>query len=95
MKAVRIFYDRQDYPDGDIAELVIWAVPKPVLGSTHSLKYSLFYGRKGLRLVGYDNERGKGDHRHIEGREESYIFTSVEKRIGDFLADVKMLRGDL
>ena len=59
------------------------------------MKYTLFYGRPGLRLVGYDNERGKGDHRHLEGREEPYTFTTPEALIEDFLADVKKLRGEL
>jgi len=72
MKARRIFHDRKDYPDGAIAELTIWRVPKPVLGSAHDLKYSLFYGYPGQRLVGYDNERGKGDHRHIADQEVPY-----------------------
>jgi hypothetical protein len=95
MKAARIFYDRMDFSDGSILEMTIWAVPAPVPGSAHQLKYSLFYGRPGLRLVGYDNERGKGDHRHIEGREEPYAFTTPEALIKDFLADVKKLRGVL
>lgn len=93
MKAVRIFYDRQDYPNGAIMEMVIWSVPNPVEGSEHRLKYSLFYGQGGRRLVGYDNERGKGDHRHVDGREEPYRFTSPEALVADFLADVKKLRG--
>jgi hypothetical protein len=46
-------------------EMTIWEVASPVIGSAHKLKYSLFYGVNGKRLVGYDNERGKGDHRHI------------------------------
>ena len=95
MKATRIFYDRMDYPDGAILEMTIWAVPEPVPGSAHALKYSLFYGYPGRRLVGYDNERGKGDHRHVEGREEPYTFTTPEKLVADFLADVENLRGDL
>lgn len=94
MEATRIFYDRMDYPDGAILEMTMWAVPEPVQGSQHSLKYSLFYGRPGQRLVGYDNERGKGDHRHIEGTELSYGFTTPEALINDFLADVKRLRGE-
>lgn len=94
MKAKRIFYDRLDYPDGAIVEMTIWLVPNPVEGSAHRLKYSLFYGRPGERLVCYDNERGKGDHRHIAGREESYEFTTPEKLTGDFLADVRRLRGE-
>lgn len=95
MKATRIFYDRKDYPDGAIAELVIWQVPSPVPGSARGLKYRLFYGYPGERLVGYDNERGKGDHRHIEGQEFPYAFNTVEALIRDFLADVRKLRGDL
>ncbi len=95
MKATCIFRDRMDYPDGAIIEMVIWQVPRPVLGSGHSLKYSLFYGYPGERVVGYDNERGKGDHRHLGNVEDTYLFTSVEALIADFLADVKRIRGDL
>jgi hypothetical protein len=47
-----------------------------------------------LRLVGYDNEPGKGDHRHIEGKEEQYAFSTVEILMADFLADVRRLRGE-
>ncbi|MGO9545231.1 MAG: DUF6516 family protein [Rhodomicrobium sp.] len=95
MKATRIFYDRMDYPDGCILEMTIWAVPSPVEGSAHRLKYSLFYGCPGRRLVCYDNERGKGDHRHLEGREEPYTFTTPEALIEVFLGDVIKLRGEL
>jgi len=58
------------------------------------LKYSLFYGRPGERLVGYDNERGRGDHRHLAGKEEPYSFSTPEQLIADFLADVRRLRGE-
>jgi hypothetical protein len=94
MKAVRIFYDRMDYPDGAILEMVIWAVPDPVAGSRHRLKYSLFYGYPGQRLLGYDNERGKGDHRHVDGVESDYAFTTPDRLIADFLEEVKRLRGE-
>jgi hypothetical protein len=46
-----------------ILEMVLWEVPGPVRGSEHGLKYSLFYGTGKARLIGYDNEAGKGDHR--------------------------------
>lgn len=88
------FHDKQRFPDGSIVEMTIWNVPRPVQGSRHRVKYSLFYGVPGERRVGYDNERGKGDHRHIEGREEAYAFVSVERLIEDFLADVRRLRGE-
>jgi hypothetical protein len=42
--------------------------------------------------VGYDNERDKGDHRHRDGREEHYVFTTVERLVADFMADVEARR---
>jgi hypothetical protein len=95
MKVTRIFYGRMGYPDGAILEMTIWAVPTPVTGSDHHLKYSLFYGRPGQRLVGYDHKRGKGDHRHLGDAEEPYFFTTSEALIEDFLADVEAVRGEL
>jgi hypothetical protein len=92
--AERLFHSKRVYDDGAIAELKIWLLPEPVPGSAHRLKYSLYYGRAGERLVGYDNERGKGDHRHYADREEAYPFTSVEQLAADFEADVAKLRGN-
>lgn len=94
MKAVLEFHDKQELPDGSIVEMTIWSVPKPVRGSRHRVKYSLFYGFPGERLVGYDNEAGKGDHRHVEGRESAYRFSTAEQLMADFLADVRRLRGE-
>jgi Family of unknown function (DUF6516) len=93
MDAELLYYRRIDYDDGAIVEMVLWRVPSPVPPSTHDLKYSLFYGRPGVREIGYDNERGKGDHRHLQGVEEPYIFSSVEQLMVDFWSDVRPLRG--
>ena len=93
MKATRLFYDKAVCPDVAVVEMVIWRLPEPLAPSTHDLKFRLFYGRDGLRIVGYDNERGKGDRRHASGRESAYRFVSVEKLIADFLADVDKVRG--
>lgn len=78
--------------DGAILELVIWRLPEPAEGSRHSYEYRLFYGRSGERIVGYDNERPKGDHRHVDGVEEPYVFTTVEDLVRDFMADVEARR---
>jgi hypothetical protein len=93
-KAILEFHDKQAFSDGAIVEMKIWSVPKPVPSSRHQLKYSLFHGFPGKRLVGYDNEPDKADHRHLEGREEAYAFTTVEQLVEDFLADVRRLRGE-
>jgi hypothetical protein len=89
-----LFYQRIDYDDGAIVEMKIWRVPSPVAPSRHDLKYSLFYGRHGVREVGYDNERGKGDHRHFRGVETEYVFVDVERLMEDFWSDVRTLRGE-
>ena len=85
---------RADLEDEFIVAVKVWRVPTPVLGSVHSFKYSLFFGRPGERLVGYDNERGKGDHRHFKGTKTHYAFSTVERLMADFWSDVMTLRGD-
>lgn len=55
----------------------------------YGLKYSLFYGRAGERIIGYDNESGKGDHRHYRNEEEPYAFTTFENPLSDFWRDVR------
>jgi hypothetical protein len=94
MKATRAFYDRGEFPDGAVVEMTIWKVPGPVLGCVNAFKYSLFYGYPGERVVGYDNERGKGDHRHIGDRRGRYASSSVETLVADFLSDVRHARGE-
>ncbi len=93
MSATLVISDKVVFDDGMIQEIVIWRVPKPVPPTTHGFKYSLFYGGIGNRLIGYDNERGKGDHRHIRETEQPYGFQGWERLIDDFLADVAILRG--
>lgn len=63
-------------------------MPEPVLVSSHIYKYRLYFGRNGQRIVAFDNERGKGDHYHIDGVERPYQFTNVEQLISDFLEEV-------
>jgi hypothetical protein len=92
MKAKLLQRQRFDFDDGSILEMVIWRVPKPVPGSRHAFRYRLYYGRSGKRIIGYDNERPKGDHRHVEGREEPYAFSDVETLVRDFLSDVAQRR---
>lgn len=89
MKAERIFYDKAVLLDGSIVEMVIWQLPEVSAERPHGLKYRLYYGRDGRRVVGYDNERGKGDHKHLGDVEKRYRFVSVEKLVADFLADVE------
>ena len=92
-KATKIFKQKIDYPDGCIMDGVVWLLPEEsVPGCQHLYKYRLYYGCEGRWDIGYDNERGKGDHRHYGEREEPYTFISFEQLINDFLADVAAYR---
>ncbi len=71
--------------------MVVWHVPQRVLPSEHPFKYRLVFIRNGERVVGYDNERGKGDHKHLGGREPIYRFVDIDTLVADFLRDVEKL----
>jgi hypothetical protein len=75
--------------DGSIIEIRVVKLPSTSDERPHGLKYSLFFGRPGRRTIGYDNERGKGDHRHYGKKEERYVFETLEKLLADFAADVR------
>jgi len=80
------------FADGAFVELKAWSVPAQLPLSAHRYKYSLVYIVDGKRLVGYDNERGKGDHRHFGDVETSYTFTTLERLLDDFASDVHDMR---
>lgn len=88
-----LIHDFKDVtPDGGIIQMVVWKVPAPVPPTTHGFKYRLVYVVKGERIVGFDNERGKGDHCHLDGVEHPYEFLSVEQLIEDFIVEVEKRR---
>jgi hypothetical protein len=74
---------------GSIVQIKIWPLPPATKERPHGLKHSLFYGRRGERVVGYDTEAGKGDHRHYREREEPYRFTTYQNLLADFWQDVR------
>jgi len=86
--AVLVIRERVVFPDGGFVEMVVWRVPSPVPPTEHGLKYRLVYVVDGVRVIGYDNERGKGDHRHVRALQTPYAFESIERLLADFLADV-------
>ena len=88
VKAVQLVRTRIAYSSGAFAELVLWQVPKPVLGSPHTFKYRLAYVVDEICVLRYDNESGKGDHRHYAEVESVYKFTTPEQLIADFQTDI-------
>ncbi len=89
MKAVALLRTRLAFSETAFAELVIWKTPKPVAGSTHSFKYRLAYIVDGVCVIRYDNEAGKGDHRHFGPEESVYSFQTPEKLVADFERDMR------
>jgi hypothetical protein len=89
MDAVLLARAKEVRDDGSIVEMVIWELPQPLPPSGHRYKYRPYFGASGVTRVRYDNERGKGDHRHVGDREQDFRFTSVEQRLADFQSDVE------
>jgi hypothetical protein len=87
-KATLLYREKRSYAGG-IIEMVIWQLPEPVPPSEHPFKYRFVFVRDGIRLVGYDNERGKGDHKHLDELEVRYQFVDEAQLLEDFWRDVQ------
>lgn len=88
MVAALIYRIRHDYSESLFYEAIIWSVPSPVPPSGHHFKYRLVLIANGKRVIGFDNERGKGDHWHKDGEELPYHFVSVDQLLDDFFSEV-------
>ena len=89
MKATQLICTRIIYAESAFAELVLWRLPKPLTASLHNFKYRLAYVVSGKCVLRYDNETGKGDHRHFGENESAYVFTTPEQLIADFQNDIE------
>jgi len=79
--------------DGSIVQAVVWELPIPLKGSPHRYKYRLYYGRQGECLVRFDNEQGKGDHKHVMGVEAPYNFRDIPSLLKDFRNEIERAGG--
>ena len=86
--AVLLAHAKEVRDDGSIVEIVILELRESLAPSNHRYKYRLYYGADGVSRVRYDNDRGKGDHRHLGIREKGYAFTTIEQLLADFEKDV-------
>jgi Family of unknown function (DUF6516) len=92
MNAESPIRERHQIRTDAFVELLIWRVPGPVRGSTHYYKYALAYVVAGQCVIQYDNEAGKGDHKHFGGMEKRYAFTTPANLLADFWFDVDQWR---
>jgi hypothetical protein len=89
MKAVKLIHTRIIYSESAFAELVLWRLPKPMIESSHEFKYRLAYVVRRECVLRYDNESGKGDHKHFEGKESTYGFSTPAQLVADFQNDIE------
>ena len=94
MKATQLVRERISYADDAFAEIVVWQVPSPLPGSKHLYKYRLAFVVAGECVLRYDNEAGKGDHKHVRGKEFDYSFRSIEQVLLDFNVEVRRLNNE-
>lgn len=83
----RMLFHHKETRGDVIIEMVIWQLPDISVERPHRLKYRFFCGNADACLIRYDNETGKGDHRHYGDREEAYDFQSIERLVEDFRND--------
>jgi hypothetical protein len=92
VKANPLFNRRIRMTEESFVELVAWKLPNPIAGSVHDYKYRLAFVVKGACVLRYDNEAGKGDHRHWGETEAPYAFTDIDQMVADFFNDVTRWR---
>lgn len=83
MKAELLIRERETLDNG-VMEIVVWELPRKLAGSSHNYKYRLALVINGKCVMRYDNEVGRGDHKHIGKKEYPYNFKDVDTLIADF-----------
>ena len=92
MRATLLLRERRVLGERRFAEIVIWRLPAPAEGRAHAFKYRLAYVVDGVCVLRFDNEAGKGDHKHVGEREEYYSFLTPGRLIEDFWYEIENWR---
>ena len=92
MDAELLIDERHVLAENAFVEIVVWRLPRAARGSAHRFKYRLALVENGVCVLRYDNEAGKGDHRHEGDDEQRYRFTSPEALLAAFWSEVEARR---
>ncbi len=84
--------ERRILSESVFVEMAVWRLSRPQKGSAHRLKYRLALVIDGVCVLRYDNEGGKGDHKHTGDKEVGYLFTTAQALLDDFWRDVNSWR---
>lgn len=80
---------------GNIIEVKMWEMATPTADKPYGYKYSLVYIVNGVRVIGYDNAEGRGDHRHYRETARPYRFKNLSQLVADLYEDIeKFKRGE-
>ena len=88
MKAQCLFNKKKPFAGG-MVEMLVCQLPAATEERPLGFKYRLAYIVSGLPVVGYDNELGKGDHKHLGEQKVTYAFIDLDQLVADFLEDVR------
>jgi len=89
IQAKPLLKQRYNLSAARFVDVVVWELPVKLPGSHHLLKYRLAFIVDGVCVLRYDNEAGKGDHKHIGNSEVPYHFIDMDKLLDDFWCDVE------
>ena len=92
MRARLLIHERRLLAEDAFVEMVVWQVSPPVRRSAHGFKYRLALVVNGVCVLRYDNEAGKGDHKHVGNKQTPYTFTTPARLLSDFWNDVDRWR---
>jgi hypothetical protein len=92
MKAALLLDERHVVAENAFVELVVWRLDTQLPGRGHIFKYRLALVADGRCVLRYDNESGKGDHRHVGKKEFPYVFTTPQRLLDEFWNEVDRWR---
>lgn len=84
-----VLHDKVLLKGSIIVETKIWKI-RDKKRYPDGLKYSLFAVFQEEILVGYDNHYPKGHHKHMDGQESEYEFSTLEKLRNNFKTDLEI-----
>ena len=88
MNAEIMLNERHIVSENAFVEMVVWRLPSHPPGSHHRFKYRLAFVINGKCVLRYDNEAGKGDHKHDGEEEIPCLFTTPHALLNDFWNNV-------
>jgi hypothetical protein len=89
MQAALLLKERRVLAEDRFVDVAIWRLPKSVSGSAHDFKYHLALVVDDVCVLRFDNEAGKGDHKHVGAQQEPDAFTTLTQLLADFWQGVE------